>query len=87
MYSTFSHTFPTAAQGDKKFFLTVNKPAEGQETIFEGKINDDKSVPKFKMRKDVSGQWKIQPSTGKMPQWVFELEEAFSTRIEEIAAR
>jgi len=87
MYSTFSHTFPTEAQGDKKFFLTVNRPAAGQETIFEGKINDDKAVPKFKMKKDGSGQWKIQATASKMPAWVLGLETAFGARIEEIAAR
>lgn len=80
MYTTFSNTFTTTTEGAKKFFFTVNKQDQGATPVYEGKINDDKSVPKFKMRKDAAGQWKIEGD--KIPAWVISLEEEFSTRIE-----
>ena len=80
MYTTFSNTFATATEGNKKFFFTVNKQDQGATPIYEGKINDDKSVPKFKMRKDDAGQWKIEGD--KIPAWVIGLEADFAARIE-----
>ncbi len=80
MYTTFSNTFNTEKQGDKKFFFTVNKQGNGQVPVYEGKINDDKSVPKFRMNKDSNGAWRI--SGDKIPAWVMELENDFSARIE-----
>ena len=80
MYTTFSNTFETTKEGLKKFYFTVNKQHQGAIPVYEGKINDDTSVPKFKMRKDDAGQWKMEGD--KIPAWVWELETAFGTRIE-----
>ena len=83
MYSTFSHTFSSDTKGNKKFFLTFQKAAK--EPTFEGKINDDKSVRKFQMKKNESGDWKIQQEG--LPTWVTALEKSFADQIEERAAR
>ena len=80
MYTTFSHTFTSETAGAKKFFFTVNKQDTGAEAVYEGKINDDKSVPKFKMKRDAAGQWKIEGE--KIPAWTMALENDFSSRIE-----
>ena len=79
MYTTFSNTFATKAEGPKKFFFTVNKPAAGGATIYEAKINDDKQVKKFKMKQE-AGQWKIQGED--LPTWVLDMESEFGARIE-----
>jgi hypothetical protein len=83
MYSTFSHTFSSDTQGNKKFFLTFLKAAK--EPTFEGKINDDKTVKKFQMKKNESGNWKIQQEG--LPIWVTGLEQSFADQIEERATR
>jgi hypothetical protein len=83
MYGTFSHTFISDTQGDKKFFLTYLKGAKVP--TFEGKINDDKTVKKFQLKKDDAGQWKIQEEG--VPAWVSELEQSFADQIEVRAAR
>ena len=80
MYTTFSNTFATATEGNKKFFFTVNKQNMGATPVYEAKINDDNSVPKFKMRKDNAGTWKIEGD--KIPAWVMNLEDEFAARIE-----
>ena len=83
MYSTFSHTFSSATHGEKKFFLSLAKMSK--EPTFEGKINDDKTVKKFQMKKEDGGSWKIQ--TQQLPEWVMSLEQDFSDQIEVRAAR
>jgi hypothetical protein len=80
MYTTFSSTFKSETAGDKKFYFTVNKQTGDAVPVYEGKINDDKTVPKFKMRKDEAGEWKI--SGEKIPAWVIAMEKDFGTRIE-----
>jgi len=84
MYSTLSHTFSSPTHGEKKFYLTMQRNTVP--VVFDGKINDDKTVGKFQMKQDEAGQWKIQPGNN-VPAWVMELEGAFGERIEEIAAR
>lgn len=84
MYSTLSHTFTSPTQGEKKFYLTVQRNTTP--IVFDCKINDDKSVGKFQLKQDESGQWKIQDGHN-VPDWVMALEPEFSARIEEIAAR
>ena len=80
MYTTFSNTFNSATKGDRKFFFTVNNQTGGAEPVYEGKINDDKSVKKFRMKKESDGSWKIQSQ--ELPEWVLGLEKDFSDRIE-----
>ena len=80
MYTTFSNTFATPTEGNKKFFFTVNKQHLGAIPVYEAKINDDKAVPNFKMRKDEAGAWKIEGV--KIPAWVQNMEAEFGARIE-----
>ena len=83
MYNTFSHTFISDTHGDKKFFLTYLKGAK--EATYEGKINDDKAVKKFQMKKDGAGHWKIQEDG--VPAWVSGLEQSFADQIEMRASK
>jgi len=83
MYSTFSHTFNSETQGPRKFYLTYQKASK--EPTFEGKINDDKSVKKFQMKKGENGAWKIQDEG--LPGWVCGLEQSFSEQIEARASK
>ncbi len=78
MRNTFSRTFVSEDQQNKKFYFVPQKA--GSTTNYNVHINCDLEVKKFKMKKD-NNSWKIEAQEQKLPSWLFQLEAQFSEEL------
>lgn len=81
MQNTFSRTFQLAGAEDKKFYFKPDKSDDP--ATYTVHINGDIEMKKFKMKKEANS-WKIEHQQ-KLPQWLYTLEAAFNTEIEQSA--
>lgn len=79
MRNTFSRTFVSEDQQDKKFYFVPQKA--GSTTNYNVHINRDLEVKKFKMKKEDNNSWKIEAQEQKLPSWLFQLEAQFSDEL------
>jgi hypothetical protein len=84
MRNTFSRTFLSENNQDKKFYFVPQK--SGSVTNYNVHINRDPEVKKFKMKKDEANNWKIEAQEQKLPSWVFQLESQFSDELHQSIA-
>ena len=83
MQNTFSRSFKIDGAEDKKFYFKPDKAKEP--TAYSVHINSDLEMKKFKMKKE-DNTWKIEKTGLKLPEWLFTLESAFNSEIEQSVA-
>lgn len=80
MQNTFSRSFKLEGAEDKKFYFKPDKSINPE--VYTVHINGDLEMKKFKMKKE-EHNWKIEQQDAKLPTWLFTLESAFNTEIEQ----
>ena len=80
MQNTFSRSFKLDGAEDKKFYFKPDKSKDP--AAYTVHINGDLEMKKFKMKKE-DNNWKIEQQDVKLPTWLFSLESAFNTEIEQ----
>lgn len=83
MRNTFSRTFLSENNQDKKFYFVPQK--SGSVTNYNVHINRDPEVKKFKMKME-NNNWKIETQEQKLPSWLFQLESQFSDELNQSIA-
>jgi hypothetical protein len=80
MQNTFSRAFKLDGAEDKKFYFKPDK--SNDPTAYNVHINGDVQMKKFRMKKE-GDAWKIEQQDVKLPTWLFTLESAFNSEIEQ----
>lgn len=80
MQNTFSRSFKIDGAEDKKFYFKPDKSTDP--SAYTVHINGDLEMKKFKMKK-TDNAWKIEKQDMKLPTWLFSLESAFNSEIEQ----
>jgi len=80
MQNTFSRSFKVEGAEDKKFFFKPDK--SNDPSAYSVHINGDLEMKRFKMKKQ-DDTWKIEQQDVKLPKWLFSLESAFDTEIQQ----
>ena len=84
MRNTFSRTFVSEDQQNKKFYFVPQKA--GSTTNYNVHINRDLEVKKFKMKRDENEVWKIEAQQERLPSWLFKLESQFNDELNQSIA-
>jgi hypothetical protein len=83
MQNTFSRSFKIDGAEDKKFYFKPDKSTGA--SAYTVHINGSAEMKKFKLKKEQDNTWKIEQQDQKLPDWLYTLEPAFNTEIEQSA--
>jgi hypothetical protein len=81
MQNTFSRSFKIDGAEDKKFYFKPDRSTDA--SAYTVHINGSVEMKKFKMKKEQDNTWKIEKQDQKLPDWLYTLESAFNTEIEQ----